>query len=66
MDLPRNTNRAIQQNYIKVERPTSPPGLESLELWCPRTDFAVCILLDDTNYIAGIQIAVSICIFQSL
>ncbi|CAB3248727.1 unnamed protein product [Arctia plantaginis] len=57
MDLPRNSARAIQQRWIKVERPSSPPGLESLSLWCPRTDFAVCVLLDDTNYIAGLQIA---------
>ncbi|CAH0594071.1 unnamed protein product [Chrysodeixis includens] len=49
----------VNMNWVRRDRPSGPAGLESLELWCPADDCSFCTLLDDTGFIAGVQIGVS-------
>lgn len=60
IELPQSSTSAAESGWVKKTRPDGPVGLASLELWCHKDDYSVCVLLDDTGYIAGLQIAVSI------
>ncbi|KAJ8716510.1 hypothetical protein PYW07_003137 [Mythimna separata] len=57
IELPQNTTVAAASGWVQKTRPDSPVGFETLELWCPSTDYTVCLLFDDTGYVAGMQIA---------
>lgn len=60
IELPQSEKQAVAQNSTTATPPTSPTGLESLVLYCHVADYTICIFFDDTGYIAGLQIAVSI------
>lgn len=60
IELPQSQEDAVALNWTTVTPATSPTGLESLVLMCPVADYSVCPYFDDTGYIAGLQIAVSI------
>lgn len=57
VEMPQNTTQAAAENWINVTRPTGPTGYENLTLWCPSTNYTICILFDDTGYVAGAQVA---------
>ncbi|XP_013182923.2 uncharacterized protein LOC106129032 [Amyelois transitella] len=55
MSQPRSISEAKTSRWQQVARPEGP--LESLVMYCP-ADYIFCVLFDDTEYIAGIQIAI--------
>ncbi|CAH1637596.1 unnamed protein product [Spodoptera littoralis] len=60
IELPQSNTTALEKSWVQVTRPEGPAGLASLVLWCPPTDYTVCVLIDDTGYIAGLQVALDI------
>lgn len=55
MDVPMNVTEATNNNWTKTNRPEGP--LEDLVMYCP-VEYHLCALFDDTENIAGLQIAV--------
>ena len=60
IELPRSVESAAAAGWKQVEGPAGRAGYESLALFCPKDDYTVCVFLDDTDYIAGLQVAVCI------
>ncbi|CAH0587083.1 unnamed protein product [Chrysodeixis includens] len=58
IEMPLSDRDAKLQGFVEKSRPVSPSGLECLKLMCPADDYTVCVLYDDTGYVAGLQIAV--------
>ncbi|KAJ8716511.1 hypothetical protein PYW07_003138 [Mythimna separata] len=57
IELPQNITAAAASGWVQVTSPDGPEGLESLKLWCPRTEYTVCLYFDDEGYVAGTQVA---------
>ncbi|XP_053614057.1 uncharacterized protein LOC128677332 [Plodia interpunctella] len=55
MSKPRSIAEAKTSRWQQVARPEGP--LASLIMYCP-ADYIFCVLFDDTEYIAGLQIAI--------
>ncbi|XP_075991263.1 uncharacterized protein LOC142986612 [Anticarsia gemmatalis] len=57
MEMPQNITAASEKGWQEVSKPELPRGYDKLVLWCPVQDYTLCMLYDDTGYIAGLQIA---------
>ncbi|XP_075982822.1 uncharacterized protein LOC142981048 [Anticarsia gemmatalis] len=57
MPMPTTTLEASAKGWGVVTKPTLHRGYEKLDLWCLQNDYTLCLLYDDTGYIAGLQIA---------
>ncbi|XP_075983108.1 uncharacterized protein LOC142981233 isoform X2 [Anticarsia gemmatalis] len=57
MEMPQSTSAAEGRGWEVVMKPTLPSGYDVLVLMCPENDYTLCMLYDDTGYIAGLQIA---------
>ncbi|XP_026743886.1 uncharacterized protein LOC113505412 [Trichoplusia ni] len=58
IEMPLYESDAVLKGFVEKSRPPSPSGLENLKLFCPADDYTVCVLYDDTRFVAGLQIAV--------
>ncbi|XP_075983057.1 uncharacterized protein LOC142981211 [Anticarsia gemmatalis] len=57
MDMPTTQSAATTLGWVEMNKPTLPSGYDVLVLMCPENDYTLCMLYDDTGYIAGLQIA---------
>ncbi|XP_075991464.1 uncharacterized protein LOC142986736 [Anticarsia gemmatalis] len=57
--MPQNITAASEKGWQEVSKPELPRGYDKLVLWCPVQDYTLCMLYDDTGYIAGLQIALN-------
>ncbi|XP_075983017.1 uncharacterized protein LOC142981189 [Anticarsia gemmatalis] len=57
MDMPTTLSEATTKGWEEVNKPTLPNGYDVLVLMCRKNDYTLCMLYDDTGYIAGLQIA---------
>uniref|UniRef100_A0A2A4J3W2 Peptidase S1 domain-containing protein n=1 Tax=Heliothis virescens TaxID=7102 RepID=A0A2A4J3W2_HELVI len=60
IELPQSGVKAVAAGWVQKERPSAPEGYAGLVMWCPKDDYTVCVLIDDTDYIAGLQVALNI------
>ncbi|KAJ8713860.1 hypothetical protein PYW08_007480 [Mythimna loreyi] len=56
MDLPQSKDSAVEMGWKQTPKPDLHTEFASLELWCPQCN-NVCVLFDDTGYVAGMLIA---------
>ncbi|KAJ8713859.1 hypothetical protein PYW08_007479 [Mythimna loreyi] len=56
MDLPQSKDSAAKMGWKQTPKPDLHTEFASLELWCPQCN-NVCVLFDDTGYVAGLLIA---------
>ncbi|XP_021198306.3 uncharacterized protein LOC110382140 [Helicoverpa armigera] len=59
IELPQSGTKAVAAGWKQKERPNGPAGYANLAMWCPKNDYTVCVLIDDTDYIAGLQVALN-------